>query len=61
MPDGPNTKPTIQISDWRPYRRNTLRGFLTVRFPFGLSVRDVTVHSNGTRRWIGMPGKPASA
>jgi hypothetical protein len=47
----------LSILEWKPLRKNTLRGFATVRYG-SLKIRDVTVHSSGDRRWAGMPSKP---
>ena len=63
MPDDTSTsttttKPMIEVTDWKPMVKNTLRGFCTVKFPMGLIVKDVTVHVKGDRRWCGLPAKP---
>jgi hypothetical protein len=44
--------------DWRPVERNTLRGFLTLELPSGLGLRECSLHAQGDRRWIGLPGRP---
>ena len=51
---------TITITDFRPLRRNTLRGYATIRIDeLKLSVCDLAIyeHSNGSR-WVGLPAKP---
>jgi hypothetical protein len=48
----------IVASDWVPIERNTLRGLCTLRLPSGLVLRDCSVHQQGARRWIGLPGRP---
>jgi hypothetical protein len=49
----------VEIKDFRPYERNTLKGFLTVLLqPSGLEIRDLTVHQKGDRRWVNMPSRP---
>jgi hypothetical protein len=48
---------SLQVTKWRAYRKNTLRGFVDVRFPFGLTIYDITVHEKGARRWVGLPAK----
>jgi len=49
----------IEIVNFRPHNRNTLRGFLTVRLTnIGLEIRDATVHEKDGKRWIGLPAKP---
>jgi hypothetical protein len=45
-------------SDWVPRESNTLRGFCSLRLASGLVLRDVSVHQQGNRRWVGLPGKP---
>lgn len=51
-------KPSIKLVKWVTFTKNTLRGFADIEFPFGLIVRDITVHIKGDRRWVGMPAKP---
>jgi hypothetical protein len=48
----------ITASDWVPRQSNTLRGFCNLRLPSGLVLRDCSVHQQGDRRWVGLPGKP---
>ncbi len=50
--------PKIKITAWRPFQKNTLLGFVTVEFPFGLIIRDITVHTKNGKTWIGLPAKP---
>jgi hypothetical protein len=42
-------QPAIIASDWHGLERNTLRGFITLALPNG------SVHSQGDRRWVGLP------
>lgn len=48
---------TIEIVEFRPFQKNTLQGFLTVRTPSGWEFKDITVHQKGSQRWLGMPAK----
>lgn len=48
---------SVEIIDFRPFEKNTLRGFLTVRTPSGWEIRDITVHQKNGQRWLGMPAK----
>jgi hypothetical protein len=48
----------IVATDWVPRSSGTLRGFITLRLPSGLVLRDCTPHELSDRRWIGLPGKP---
>ena len=54
--------PPMQVSliDWRPFRRNSLLGFASVRVG-ALVIRDVTLHSSNGKRWVGLPAKPRLA
>jgi hypothetical protein len=49
----------LQVIDFRPMVKNTLRGFASVQFGSGLRILDcpVHVHTNG-RAWVGLPAKP---
>jgi hypothetical protein len=49
----------LSICGWKPLRRGTLRGFVSVRFGSGLILRDcpIHLHANG-RCWVALPGKP---
>lgn len=49
----------IQIQDFRPFKKNTLQGFVTIRLTnIGLEIRDCPVHESAGKRWIQMPSKP---
>jgi len=48
----------IEIVQFRPFEKNTLRGFLTVRTPAGWEIHDICVHQKGAQRWLTMPAKP---
>ena len=45
---------------FRPFCRNTLIGFATLKLPdLRLVIRDVAVHEHGNgKRWVGLPAKP---
>ncbi len=47
----------VSVSDWREMKRNSLRGFATVRVG-GLVIKDVAVHAAYQRRWAALPAKP---
>jgi hypothetical protein len=48
----------VRISDWKPFEKNTLKGFLTVTvLPSGISIRDCTYHEKENGRWISFPGR----
>jgi hypothetical protein len=49
----------IVATDWRAAEnRGSVSGFVTLRLPSGLVLRDCTFHQQGERQWIGLPGKP---
>lgn len=51
-------KLTVEVVEWKAMERNSLRGFVSVRIPaMRLTIKDCTVHEQGDRRWVGLPGK----
>jgi hypothetical protein len=49
----------IVATDWRAAEnRGSVCGFVTLRLPSGLVLRDCTFHQQDERQWIGLPGKP---
>jgi hypothetical protein len=51
-------KPRLRVIAWRPLRKNTLLGFVSIELASGLQIIDCTVHRSSGRLWIGMPAKP---
>ncbi|MHC4474095.1 MAG: hypothetical protein ACYTEL_00520 [Planctomycetota bacterium] len=50
---------SVEITQFREYKKNTLQGFATVRLTgVGLEIRDITVHSKNSSGWLGLPAKP---
>jgi hypothetical protein len=50
---------SAEITDWRGLRKNTLRGFATVKLPtIRLEIRDCAVHQFNGRTWVSMPARP---
>ena len=51
---------TITVTDFRPRRSNTLRGFATVNIgERKLTLHDVLIHQHANgKRWVGLPAKP---
>jgi hypothetical protein len=47
----------LALLDWRPMKRNSLRGFATIRYG-SLKISDVSVHNQNGKRWANMPSKP---
>ena len=49
----------IEVTDFRPYVKNTLQGFLTIRMTnVGLEIRDLALHKQNGKRWLQLPAKP---
>ena len=49
----------VEVVDFRPHTRSTLRGFLTIRLTtVGLEVRDLALHEKDGNRWLQLPAKP---
>jgi hypothetical protein len=54
------SKFAVRVTAFRPFQRNTLRGFCTVHVgEMHLTIHDIGVHqhANGVR-WAALPGKP---
>jgi DNA-binding cell septation regulator SpoVG len=47
----------FQVTNWKPYTKNTLRGFFTVTLPSGLVIHNCTLHQKQDSRWVGMPSQ----
>jgi len=47
----------ISVTDWREMKRNSLRGFATIRVG-GLIIKDVALHTSHGKRWATLPAKP---
>jgi hypothetical protein len=50
--------PVMRASRWRPHSSGTLLGFFNLLLPSGLKVNDRTLHPQGEKRWVGLPGEP---
>jgi hypothetical protein len=48
---------SIEICDWKPLIKNTLRGFFSATLPSGITIHNLTVHEKGEARWIGLPAR----
>jgi len=50
---------TIVCLSFKPFVRNTLRGFAKVRVnELSLVINDIMLHEKGDSRWASLPGKP---
>ena len=48
----------IEITEFKPHEKNTLRGFLTARLTnIGLEIRGICLHEKNGKRWLSMPAK----
>jgi hypothetical protein len=52
------SRPALRVLDVRRVRKNSLRGFASIRLPNGLVVRDVMLGEINNRRWALLPSKP---
>lgn len=48
----------VEIIEWRPVRKNSLLGFVTVRLGKNLLFHDAPLMRSGGRQWVAMPSKP---
>ena len=54
MPDKPLP---VVVLEWKPLRRNTLRGFARIQLG-SLRMNEITVHVSNGRKWAGLPARP---
>ena len=47
----------FEVSDWKSFTKNTLRGFFTVTTPGGIILHNCSLHVKNSSRWIGMPSQ----
>jgi hypothetical protein len=50
--------PQARILGFKPFEKNTLRGFFDIELASGLILRGCTLHEKNERRWVGLPAKP---
>ena len=49
----------MKATRWRPVRKGSLLGFLSLHLDSGLVLRDCSVHrASDGRLWLGLPAKP---
>jgi hypothetical protein len=51
-------RPSLRLLGFRAVRKNSLRGFASIRLPNGLVVNDVTIGEASGKRWARLPSKP---
>ena len=49
---------TMRSSGWRPHLSGSLQGLFNLRLASGICLNDLTLHQQGDKRWVGLPGKP---
>ena len=47
----------FNVREWKPFEKNTLRGFLSIELPSGMILHGLTVHQKDDSRWVGLPAK----
>jgi hypothetical protein len=53
-----NTTTRSRLLEWRPLRKNTLRGFAKVQFLSGVIIAEIGIHVAGSRAWASPPSRP---
>ncbi len=49
----------VECLAWKPFERNTLRGFATIRIcALRLTIEGVTIHEKNGSRWAQLPARP---
>lgn len=48
----------VCLLEWKSIKRNSLRGFATVRLGKSLKISDIPVHCANGKRWASLPSKP---
>jgi hypothetical protein len=54
----PSSRPQLRVLDVKRIRKNSLRGFASVKLPNGLVINDVVLGEANGRRWALLPSKP---
>ena len=45
------------VREWRPFEKNTLRGFLSLELPSGIIIHNCMLHEKNGAKWIGLPAR----
>jgi hypothetical protein len=53
--------PQARILAFKPFEKNTLRGFFDLELPSGLILAGCTLHKKDDKYWVGLPAKPYTA
>lgn len=46
------------LREWKPFNKNSLRGFATVELTNGLVIGEMPIHNNSGRVWANLPAVP---
>ena len=50
---------SIECEDFKPFAKNTLRGFATILVPsIQLRIKDIAIHVKNESQWAALPAKP---
>jgi hypothetical protein len=53
------SKLPVRVETFKPWRSNTLRGFIDIVVPeMRLHIIDAAAHGGHGKRWVGLPAKP---
>ena len=47
----------FEVSNWKPYLKNTLQAFLSLTLPSGMTLNGCSYHRKNDSRWIGVPSQ----
>jgi hypothetical protein len=50
-------RPSLRVLGFKPVRKNSLRGFASVKLPNGLVINDVTIGESSGKIWALLPSK----
>jgi hypothetical protein len=50
--------PALRVTNFRPLRKNTLVGFVSVEHASGLILHEVSIHGRDGRWWASAPARP---
>jgi len=56
--NGGNRRRGLVITDWKPFEKNTLKGFCTIITPPGIRIKGCTAHEKDGKRWVNLPARP---
>jgi hypothetical protein len=53
--------PQARVLAFKPFEKNTLRGFFHLELPTGMILAGCTLHEKHAKYWVGLPGRPYTA